>query len=250
MRTKGKVMPHRGASRVLHSLPFRTMSAQTPTFSVVEATIADMQSAMQQRRTTSRAIVRQYLDRIAKYEDDAQRDHHPQSTRPRGSGRTRSRATAGKDSRAAARHSDRAQGQHPYDRHADDRAALRCSIGSFRRTRRRSPGTCVRQGAIIIAKTNMTELANWVAFGMPGNYNSLVGYGLNPYDPRRDPRPGTDDGRPALSTGGSSSGTGTAANFWAANVGNGNIRIDFESRPAGTISRESNRRSAASAGMV
>src|SRR5262249_36377360 len=38
-------------------------------------------------------------------------------------------------------------------------------------------------------------------------------------DPRRDPRDGTNDGRPALATGGSSSGAGTAANFWAGNVG-------------------------------
>jgi amidase len=98
-------------------------------------------------------------------------------------------------------------------------------------------------GAVIIAKTMLTELANYVASGMPGNYNALEGYGFNPYDPRRDPRgpapppkPGTrpsgppgaggpggpartDDGRPALGTGGSSSGTGTAASFWAGNVG-------------------------------
>src|SRR5262249_60040385 len=45
------------------------------------------------------------------------------------------------------------------------------------------------------------------------------GYGFNPYDPRRDPREATFDGRPALATGGSSSGIGTAASFWAANVG-------------------------------
>jgi len=74
-------------------------------------------------------------------------------------------------------------------------------------------------GAIIIAKTNLTELANWVATGMPANYNALAGHGFNPYDPRRDPREATFDGRPALSTGGSSSGVGTAANFWAGNVG-------------------------------
>ena len=77
-------------------------------------------------------------------------------------------------------------------------------------------------GAIIIAKTGMTELANWVAGAptpMPGNYNALGGYGMNPYDPRRDPRDATFDGRPALGTGGSSSGIGTAANFWAGNVG-------------------------------
>ena len=45
-------------------------------------------------------------------------------------------------------------------------------------------------GAIIIAKTQLTELANWVAGNppMPNNYNALNGYGFNPYDPRRDPR--------------------------------------------------------------
>jgi amidase len=77
-------------------------------------------------------------------------------------------------------------------------------------------------GAIIVAKTGMTELANWVAGApspMPANYNAIAGYGMNPYDPRRDPRDATFDGRPALATGGSSSGIGTAANFWAANVG-------------------------------
>jgi amidase len=67
----------------------------------------------------------------------------------------------------------------------------------------------------------MTELANWVAGAptpMPTNYNAVRGFGFNPYDPRRDPRE-SSDGRPALATGGSSSGAGTAASFWAANVG-------------------------------
>ena len=76
-------------------------------------------------------------------------------------------------------------------------------------------------GAIIIAKTGMTELANWVAGAptpMPTNYNAVGGFGFNPYDPRRDPRP-ESDGRPALATGGSSSGVGTAASLWVANVG-------------------------------
>ena len=77
-------------------------------------------------------------------------------------------------------------------------------------------------GAIIIAKTGLTELANWVAGAptpMPGNYNAVGGFGYNPYDPRRDPREATNDGRPVMQTGGSSSGIGTAANFWAGNVG-------------------------------
>ncbi|MGQ0701854.1 MAG: amidase family protein, partial [Gemmatimonadales bacterium] len=74
-------------------------------------------------------------------------------------------------------------------------------------------------GAIIIAKTSLTELANWVASGMPANYNALVGYSMNPYDPRRDPRDQTFDGRPVMFTGGSSSGVGTNVSFWAANIG-------------------------------
>jgi amidase len=42
---------------------------------------------------------------------------------------------------------------------------------------------------------------------------------MNPYDPRRDPRDATNYGRGAMSPAGSSSGIGTAANLWAANVG-------------------------------
>ena len=77
-------------------------------------------------------------------------------------------------------------------------------------------------GAIIMAKTGLTELANWVAgnpTAMPGNYNAVGSFGFNPYDPRPDPRPEPGDGRPVLQTGGSSSGIGTAANLWAGSVG-------------------------------
>ncbi len=35
-------------------------------------------------------------------------------------------------------------------------------------------------GAIVIAKTVMTELANWVSSNMPGNYSAYGGYGMNP----------------------------------------------------------------------
>ena len=58
--------------------------------------------------------------------------------------------------------------------------------------------TKLRQaGAIIIAKTVLTELANWVTNGMPANYSALFGYGMNPYDPRPDPatRHQATDGR-------------------------------------------------------
>jgi amidase len=88
-------------------------------------------------------------------------------------------------------------------------------------------------GAIVIGKTVLTELANWVSDHMPANYSAVGGYGMNPYDPRPDPRhvlapdpnPNVaphhffDDGRPVMSTGGSSSGIATSANLAAANVG-------------------------------
>jgi amidase len=53
--------------------------------------------------------------------------------------------------------------------------------------------------AVVIAKTGMTELANWMAgppMPMPSGYNPISGFGMNPYDPRRDPREGSFDGRP------------------------------------------------------
>src|SRR5436189_31419 len=127
---------------------------------VVEATIPELQTAMAQRRVTSRAIVEQYLMGGALAFDGF---------------------------------------VPPYE-------------ATLTRNLREA-------GAVILAKTVMTELANWVASGMPANYSALKGYGMNPYDPRRDPREATFDGRPALATGGSSSGAGTAANFWAANIG-------------------------------
>lgn len=73
-------------------------------------------------------------------------------------------------------------------------------------------------GAVILAKTTLTELANWVAEDMPNGYNAVAGFSLNPYDPRPDPRPGLE-GRSVIDTGGSSSGVGTAASLWAASVG-------------------------------
>jgi amidase len=193
----------------------------TPAFAIVEATIPDMQAAMKDGRLTSRELVSQYLIRIATYEN-------------------RLHATIAVNAHALeeadALDRERAQGRVRGPLHGIP-IALKDNIHT---THLPTTGGALAfagyvppyeatltknlrdAGAIIIAKTGLTELANWVAGNptpMPGNYNGVGGFGFNPYDPRPDPREGTADGRPVLQTGGSSSGVGTAASFWAANVG-------------------------------
>jgi len=197
-----------------------TRVAQPP-FSVVEASISDMRIALEQGRVTSRDLVTQYLTRIAMYEDKL----HAAITVNR---------NALQEADALDR--ERAQGHIRGPLHGIP-IALKDNVlttnmpttgGALVFMDYTPPyeATLVTNlraaGALIIAKTGMTELANWVAGGptpMPGNYNAVGGFGMNPYDPRRDPRDATDDGRPAMQTGGSSSGIGTSANFWAANIG-------------------------------
>jgi amidase len=188
-----------------------------PGFTIVEASIDQMRLAMEQGRATSRDIVTQSLLRIATYED---RLNAAIAINPR--------ALAEADERDRERRAGRIRGPlhgipialkdniHTTDMPTTGGAlAFAGLVPPYEATLTKNLRDA---GAIIIAKTVMTELANWVSDRMPTNYSSLAGFGFNPYDPRRDPRAGVD-GRPVLPTGGSSSGIGTAASFWAANVG-------------------------------
>jgi|CXWL01.1.fsa_nt_gi amidase len=187
-------------------------------FSVVEATIPEMRLALEQKRTTSREIVLQYLTRIATYEDrlNAVITVNPNALRE---------AEELDRERAAGRLRGPLHGIPIALKDIIHTTDMPTTGGALAFDRYVPPyeATVTKNlreaGAIIIAKTGLTELANWVASGMPANYNALTGHGMNPYDPRRDPREANFDGRPVLSTGGSSSGIGTTANFWAANVG-------------------------------
>ncbi|MFK4998302.1 amidase family protein [Bacillus sp. N9] len=64
-----------------------------------------------------------------------------------------------------------------------------------------------KAGAILLGKTNMTEWANFMTFGMPSGFSSRGGQTLNPYG--------------KFDVGGSSSGSGAAiaANFATASIG-------------------------------
>jgi len=204
-------------------LSLATLAAKKPDakpFSVVEATIPEMQAALRDGRVTSRELVRQSLERIATYEDKL---HAVITVNPN--------ALKEADERDRERAAGKVRGPlhgipvalkdnvHTTDMPTTGGAlAFAELVPPYEATITKNLRDA---GAIIIAKTQMTELANWVAGNppMPTNYNALNGYGFNPYDPRRDPREATADGRPAMSTGGSSSGAGTTMSFWVANVG-------------------------------
>jgi amidase len=190
-------------------------------FSVVEAGIPELQQALAAGRVTSREIVRQYFERIAIYED-----------RLNAALSVNAKALAEAEALDRERASGKVRGPlhgipvalkdniHTTDLPTTGGAlAFADYVPPYEATLTKN----LRDGgAIIIAKTGLTELANWVAGAptpMPGNYTAVGGFAFNPYDPRRDPREEPGDGRPVLQTGGSSSGVGTAASMWAASVG-------------------------------
>jgi len=185
---------------------------------VIETSIPALRAALETKRLTSRQLVEMYLARIALYED-----------------RVNAIITVNPNALAEADVLDRerAQGKLRGPLHGIPIAlkdniltnGLRTTGGALAFSDLVPPydatlaANLKAAGAIILAKTQLTELANWMASGMPGNYNGVNGYSMNPWDPRRDPRDGQDDGRPVLGTGGSSSGVGTNLSFWAANIG-------------------------------
>ncbi len=207
-----------GACEGLSEGPAASAPAVREPFDVVEATIPEMQAAMAEGRVTSRELVEAHLLRIALHEDAVNavmdvNDHALEIAdrldAERAAGRVRGPLhgipIALKDN-IHTRDVPTTGGALAFEGYVPPYEATLTEL--------------LREaGAVIIAKTVMTELANFMASGMPGNYSAVSGYGLNPYDPRRDPREGRNDGRPVMGVGGSSSGIGTAMSFWAANVG-------------------------------
>src|SRR6202022_4047880 len=199
------------------ALAIPCMAVEAP-FSVMEATIPQMQVALKSGRLTSHELVQQYLLRIATYEDKV---HAAITVNPN--------ALKEADERDRERKAGKIRGPlHGIPIAIKDNIQttdMPTTGGALVMADYVPPyeATVTKKlrdaGAIIIAKTQMTELANWVSGnpGMPNNYNGLNGYGFNPYDPRRDPREATFDGRPALNTGGSGSGAGPPLNFGGRN---------------------------------
>ena len=193
---------------------YRPVAAQrqgAASFQLVEATLEEMQLALQTRLLTSEDLVRMYLARIGAY-DDA------------GPGvnafiHVNANAVARAQELDALRHPGRPPtplyGIPVALKDIIDTADMpttggsRTLVGSFPPTDAFITRKLRQAGAIILGKLTLTEFANFIALNMPAGYSGLGQYGFNPYDPR--PLPG-GDGRPVLSPGGSSSGSGIAVN--------------------------------------
>jgi len=185
---------------------------------VENATIAELGEALAAGRTSAAKLVRAYLARIAAYDRtgpalNAVREINPAAqaiaaARDADLGAGRRRALEGipilvKDNIATA------DAQHT--------TAGSLALEGARANRDATVVTLLRQaGAVILGKTNLTELANMMSFGMPSGYSSLGGQVRNAYAPDLDAR-----GIPLVQPGGSSAGSGVAvaAGFAAAAIG-------------------------------
>jgi len=205
----------------LKGRPPATARPSATSFRIVEAGIPEMRAAMAAGRLTSHALVSQYLIRLALHDH---RLHAVLAVNPHALDEARQldRERAAGKVRGPLHGVPVALKDNIHTAHLPTTGGALAFAGYVPPYEATLTKNLRDAGAIIVAKTGLTELANWVAgnpTAMPGNYNAVGGFGFNPYDPRPDPREATFDGRPALPTGGSSSGIGTAASFWAANVG-------------------------------
>jgi len=163
-------------------MPVPARIAANKPFTVVEATIPEMQAAMAQHRVTSRQIVQLYLMRIATYENKL---HAAITINPKAL------------ELADERDRERAQGRMRGPLHGIPIALKDNVHTTFMRTtggalafENLAPPydatltkNLIDSGAIIIAKTGMSELANWVAGAptpMPADYQRGRRPGLQP----------------------------------------------------------------------
>ncbi len=220
------------------------LPAHADDFQIVETTIADIQDAYDSGSLTPEDLVRRYLARIAAYDSAGPQlnsfmhvnEHAIDAARALMAGQ---QDESGDDSDPGG--PMRLFGVPVVLKDNIDTGDMPTTAGSV------ALGGSVpvrdafiarklrRAGAIILGKGTLTEYANFIALAMPTGYSSQlrfqlfqsdgdilrVGYGFNPFDPRIDPRAGFNDGRPALATGGSSSGPAIAvsANLAAVGVG-------------------------------
>lgn len=185
--------------------------AGTARLQLVEATVEQLQHALQTGLITSEDLVRMYQARIGAYEEAGPGVNAFIFLNPNAEAEARALD--------AARHPGISRGPLygiPVAlKDIIDTADMPTTAGSVALAGSLPPDDAFitrklrEAGAIILGKATLTEFANFIALGMPTGYSSLGGFGFNPYDPRELPG---GDGRPVLQTGGSSSGSAIAVN--------------------------------------
>ncbi len=191
----------------------------TSRLDLVEATVSELQQALRTNLITSEQLVEMYLARIEAYDDAGPRLNAFLTVNPR------AEATARRlDRERRGRERSPLYGIPVLLKDNVDTRDMPTTAGSVALEGSIPPNDAFitrklrAAGAIILGKATLTEFANFLTNGMPAGYSSLGGYGFNPYEPRELPG---GDGRPVLSPGGSSSGSGiaVAANLVAVAVG-------------------------------
>jgi amidase len=181
-----------------------------PKFNLVEATISDIAIALKSGLLTSEKLVEMYQARITAYDDAG----------PGVNAYLHVNANADEQARQLDALRSRARRGLLYGvpillKDNVDTADMPTTAGSVAMAGSVPPDDAFitrklrEAGAVVLGKATLTEFANFIAIGMPAGYSSLGNYGFNPFDPR--PLPG-GDGRPVLTTGGSSSGSGIGVN--------------------------------------
>lgn len=188
--------------------------AQQRNFDVFEMSIPELQSAMASGETTSRELVKQYLERIKAFDRKGPELHTMLYINPdaleQATALDRERTSSGA---RGPLHGIPVVLKDNYDTRDMPTTAGIVALAGFTPP---DDGYQVRKlreaGAVFIGKTNLHEFARGIE-----TVSSMGGYTRNPYDPRRNP-------------GGSSGGTAAAvaANFAAIGMGSdtcGSIRI-------------------------
>jgi amidase len=184
---------------------------------VDNASIAELQQALAEGRTSASVLTRAYLARIEAYDRagpqlNAVREINPDAlaeaaaldhTKPSPNQPLAGIPILVKDNIATGDRQHTTAGSLALaDAHAKRDAALVAKLRAA--------------GAMILGKANLTEFANILAIDMPAGYSSLGGQVRNPYAPALDP-----NGVPVVPPGGSSSGSAVAvaAGLCAASIG-------------------------------
>jgi len=183
-------------------------------FDVFEASISEIQSALDQGRVNSVELVQQYLDRILAYDKQGPKLNAIVRINPEAV--TQAQALDAERQRTGSRgplHGVPIVVKDNYNTDHMPTTAGSVALANFIPSENAAQlDKLMQAGAIILAKTNLHEYAYGIT-----SIGSLLGQTRNPYDPRRVP-------------GGSSGGTGAAvaASFAAAGFGSdtcGSIRI-------------------------